>query len=73
MGDHRLGGGKIRTKKQWDAYQKLVAYYNQQKTVNALAESIDIANTLNGLGSTSGERKVSITKRDSSLELEGQE
>lgn len=28
---HRLGGGggKIRSKKQWDAYQKLVAYFNQ--------------------------------------------
>ena len=71
--DHRLGGGKIRTRKQWDAYKKLIAYYNQQKTVSALAESIDIANTLNGLGTTSGERKVSVTKRESSLELEGQE
>lgn len=71
--DHRLGGGKIRTKKQWDAYQKLVAYYNQQRTVNALAESIDIANTLNGLGTTSGDKKASVKKRESSLELEGHE
>ena len=30
----RLPGGKIRSRKQWDAYQKLVAYYNHQKTVN---------------------------------------
>lgn len=68
--------GKIRSRKQWDAYQKLVAYYNHQKTVNAsFGDTFDIATTFTGGGGGATlhkkmEAPKSITKRDSTLDLQ---
>jgi len=63
--------GKVRSKKQWNAYQKLVAYYNHQKTVNQLADSIEIGPgfTIGGVTTINGKKPGEIMKRDSTLEL----
>jgi len=62
---------KVRSKKQWNAYQKLVAYYNHQKTVNQLADSNEIGHsfTISGAATTNNNRAGQIMKRDSTLEL----
>jgi hypothetical protein len=64
-------GGKIRSRKQWDAYQKLVAYYNHQKTVNALmAETFDKEPISGGQDKKCESTNAGIaTKRDSAIDL----